>query len=137
MQTNTIPDQRVQFATTAYSVAEAVKALETALGERGIPIFAKFNHTQNAIEAGLPLQPITVLVFGAPKVGTGLMQQNPAVSLELPLRIAVWENQDHSTWLTWPNMTILSKDYGLEEHPAIAGMQNLLEALAGCAGCKI
>lgn len=137
MPTTIIPEQRVKFATTVYSIPEAIQALEAALNERGIPVFAKYDHAQNAVGVGLALQPITVLVFGAPKVGTGLMQQNPAIALELPLRIAVWENSDHTTWLSWPKMTVMAADYGLEGHPAIAGMQNLLETLAHCAGCKI
>lgn len=36
------------------------------------------------------MPPNQVIVFGSPKVGTKLMQENPAISIELPLKISVW-----------------------------------------------
>ena len=111
-----------------------VEKLETELRKREIPLFAKFDHALNAKEAGLELLPTTVLVFGSPKVGTGLMQADPSISLELPLRISIWEDQTGSTWLAFPNLKRLSAEYGLENHPVIPKMQALLEQLVSSAG---
>jgi len=46
----------------------------------------------------MKLPPNKVIVFGSPKVGTLLMQQDPSISLELPLRISVWEDADGKVW---------------------------------------
>lgn len=115
-------------------VAATVERLEQELKEREIPLFAKIDHAKNAETAGLTLRPTTVLVFGAPKVGTGLMQADQSISLELPLRISVWEDEAGSIWLAFPNIARMAAEYGLENHPAVPKMQALLEKLVHKAG---
>ena len=112
----------------------SVERLEAALRRRNIPLFAKFDHARNAREAGLALRPTTVLVFGSPEVGTGLMQADQSISLELPLRISIFEDERGSTWLAFPRIRRLAAAYGLEAHPAVGKMQALLEALVREAG---
>lgn len=115
-------------------VDATVKRLEKLLSEKNIPIFAKFDHAKNAEEAGLSLRPTTVLVFGAPKVGTALMQADQSVSLELPIKISVWEDEKGSTWLAFPRIGRLMADYSLEAHPVSAKLEMLLEELVRKAG---
>ena len=122
-------DNRLFLLEGQYPVEETLRRLEMGLEKRNIPVFAKFDHGKNALEAGLELRPTTVLVFGSPKVGTGLMQADQSISLELPLRISVWEDESGSTWLAAPRMKRAAAEYGLENHPAVAGMQRLVETL--------
>ena len=122
-------DNRLFLLEGQYPVEETLRRLEIGLEKRNIPVFAKFDHGKNALEAGLELRPTTVLVFGSPKVGTGLMQADQSISLELPLRISVWEDESGSTWLAAPRMKRTAVEYGLENHPAVAGMQRLVETL--------
>lgn len=112
------------------SVAETAGKLEKILTEKGIPVFAVFDHEKNAKEAGLSLRPDRVIVFGSPKVGTKLMQDYPEISIELPLKIAVWENKLGETWVTFPSMIRIAQRYRIEAgNPVIQGMQTLLENL--------
>ena len=62
------------------------------------------------------------------------MQADQSISLELPLRISVWQDEAGSTWLAFPRLKRLAADYGLENHPVIAKMEGLLEALVRRAG---
>lgn len=114
--------------------AATVEKLEKELSERKIPLFAKFDHAANAREAGLELRPTTVLVFGSPLVGTGLMQKDQSISLELPLKISVWEDEAGSTWLAFPRISKMASDYGLDSHPAVPKMEFLMESLVRKAG---
>lgn len=116
------------------SADETVKRLEKLLNEKNIPLFAKFDHAKNAQEAGLSLRPTTVLVFGSPKVGTALMQADQSVSLELPIKISVWEDDKGSTWLAFPRIGRLMAEYSLETHPVSAKLEILLEELVRKAG---
>ena len=111
-------------------VGETVRRLKNALEVRSIPVFATFDHAQNAEEVGLDLRPTTVVVFGAPQVGTALMQANQRVSIDLPLRLSVWEDEAGRTWLAFPRMSALAARYDLGNLPAIPKMQALLESLA-------
>lgn len=110
-----------------FGVDETMARIETQLGAMGIPVFARFDHGRNAEEVGLELRPTKVVVFGSPKVGTQLMQQNPSMSIELPLRIAVWEDAQGSVWAGFPQMKRLGAAYGMADSPVIANMQRLLE----------
>lgn len=127
-------DNKLYLMEGQLSVSDTVKNLERELEKREIPLFAKFDHAQNAAEAGLTLRPTTVLVFGSPKVGTGLMQADQSISLELPLRISVWEDEAGSTWLAFPRIAAMAADYGLSQHPAVSKMERLMEELVRTAG---
>ena len=122
-------DTRLYLLEGQLSVKETVQRLEKQLNALDIPVFAKFDHAENAKEAGLELRPTTVLVFGAPKAGTILMQADQSIALHLPLRIAVWEDEAGSTWLAFPKMKPLAEEYGLGSHPIVEKMQKLLESL--------
>lgn len=112
-----------------FSVDETMGRIEQTLRAMGIPVFAKFDHGKNAEEVGLTLRPNQVIVFGSPKVGTKLMQDNPSISIELPLKISVWEDKNGSVWATFPQMQVMAAEYGLEAEPVIGKMQELLEKI--------
>lgn len=75
-----------------YDFAATVTALETAIQEKGMTLFARIDHQAAAKEAGLDMQPATVLIYGSPKVGTPLMQNDPTLALQLPLKVLITEN---------------------------------------------
>ena len=112
-----------------FSVEETIGRIEKMLKVMDIPVFAVFDHGKNAEEVGLNLRPNKVIVFGAPKVGTKLMQENPSISIELPLKISVWEDQSGSVWASFPMMKTIKEEYGMENNPILNGMQTLLENL--------
>lgn len=113
-----------------FSVPETMARLEQNIKAIGVPVFARFDHGKNAEEAGLELRPNQVIVFGSPKVGTKLMQENPGISIELPLKISVWEDKNGSVWITFPQMASMSANYNMQDNPIIGKMQVLLENLA-------
>lgn len=41
--------------------------------EKGLNVFARINHQENATKVDMTLRPTEVIVFGNPKVGTPLM----------------------------------------------------------------
>ena len=75
-----------------YDFAATVTALETAIQEKGMTLFARIDHQAAAKEAGLDMQPATVLIYGSPKAGTPLMKNDPTLALQLPLKVLITEN---------------------------------------------
>ncbi len=47
-----------------FSVDETLQRLEHVIHDRGLTIFARFDHSGEAAKAGLTMQPAQVLVFG-------------------------------------------------------------------------
>jgi uncharacterized protein (DUF302 family) len=71
--------------------ADTLAALVAAIEGRGVTVLAKVDHAAGAAEAGLVLGPTTVVLFGAAKAGTPLMQAHQTLGLDLPLRALVYE----------------------------------------------
>ena len=110
-------------AVSPFSVDETMRRIEEIIKSQGGSVFAVFDHGRNASEVGMKLPPNKVIVFGSPKVGTLLMQQDPSISLELPLRISVWEDADGKVWIGSPNLETIASEYGMENSGVIEKMQ--------------
>lgn len=122
-------DARLYKVESSFGAEETVRRLQEALKAQDIPVFAVFDHKKNAEEAGLPLRPTTVVVFGSPKVGTKLMQENQEIAIELPLKILMWEDKNGKTQLAFPLMKPLGRMYGIQDNSVISNMEALLEKL--------
>jgi uncharacterized protein (DUF302 family) len=111
-------------------VAGVVARLERALEEAGIAVFARIDHAAAARAVGLELPDEVVLVFGDPAVGTALMQADPRVGIDLPLRMLVWA-EDGRTRVGYRDPRGLAVDPGSAEVTTVLGRMNgLLERLA-------
>jgi uncharacterized protein (DUF302 family) len=114
-----------------HSVAESVERLLDALDARGIAVFARVDHAAGARDAGLELDDEVIVIFGDPRVGTPLMQEDASVGYELPLRLLVWDSGDGQTTVGWRPPTELASDYDLSGHAEVLQrMEGLLEQLA-------
>src|SRR6516162_1657012 len=66
--------------------------LREALDAHGLELFARIDHAAGARKAGIELDADVLLIFGNTRVGTPLMQSDPRVGIELPLRMLVWQD---------------------------------------------
>jgi uncharacterized protein (DUF302 family) len=114
----------LQSATSPHSVADTTDRMVAALARRDITVFARIDHAAGARDAGLELADEQLLVFGDPRVGTLLMQEDPAVGYELPMRVLFWDAGGR-TMVGWRPPAELAEQYGL------AGRAEVLERMAG------
>ncbi len=127
-------ENRLFVFESQFSVEDTVARLKSDVTGRGMEIFSISEHSSKAEDVGMELRPTTVVAFGSPKAGTPLMQKEQSVSIELPLRISVWEDEQGSVWLAFPWMHKVMEDFGLENDPTVSKMQGLLEDLVHKAG---
>ncbi len=112
-----------------HTVAQTADRLSAALEHRGIELFARIDHGAGARQAGMELRDEELLVFGDPRAGTPLMQEDPAIGYELPLRVLVWDAQGQTIVAHRP-MASLAGEYEVSEHSAILERMNgLLDQL--------
>jgi uncharacterized protein (DUF302 family) len=57
-----------------YTPEETMAKLEAEIKAKGMTLFARVDHAAGAAAVGLPLRPTELLVFGAARGGTPLMQ---------------------------------------------------------------
>jgi CubicO group peptidase (beta-lactamase class C family)/uncharacterized protein (DUF302 family) len=112
-----------------FGVDETAARLEAQLKAMNTPVFAIFDHAENATEAGLQLRPTKVLVFGNPKIGTKLMQDDQASALDLPLRVLVWQDERGRIWIGYHAMSQLAADYGIADTATLSALDQALAHL--------
>ena len=132
MSSSTAPESGVLRVASSHSVADTVARLEGLLRERGVLIFARIDFSGDAGRAGLALRPEQMLIFGNPRAGTPLMQSEPAVGLDLPLKALVFEDAAGKTWIAWNDPQYIVRRHALPAALAagLAAVTPLIERAA-------
>ena len=83
--------------------------------DQNLTYFETIDHQANAKKVGMNLKPESVVVFGNPRMGTVLMNCNPSMGLDLPLRILVTTNYEGITSLIYTNPEYWSLKHNIKE----------------------
>jgi len=110
-------------------VHSATRTLQNILKAKHFTIFAKINHAANARAVGLKMPPSMMLVFGKAKIGTQLIQQDPTVALDLPLRILIYEDRNGKTHIAYRDAKWLAKTHLLHAPKLIKKVNKGLEMI--------
>ncbi|MGB3409279.1 MAG: DUF302 domain-containing protein [Jannaschia sp.] len=86
--------------TSPHSVALTMDNLVAAVEGAGATVFARVDHTAGASSVDMELPEAQLLIFGNPRVGTPIMQQDLRAGLVLPLRVLVHDSPD-GTVIRW------------------------------------
>lgn len=108
------------------SPEEAYAAIVTALeAAPPINVAITLEHDANAASVGLDLDPTKLVVFGNPSLGTGLMQTQRSIALDLPQKILVSQTGDGPTVISWNDPFLAAERHG------VTGQDATLTVLAG------
>ncbi|MEW6038975.1 MAG: DUF302 domain-containing protein [Pseudomonadota bacterium] len=101
-----------------FSVKETIDRIENILRERGVTVFARIDHCLGARQAGLDMQDEELLIFGNPEIGTNLMLENPAIGIELPLKVLAWSDES-CTKVAHHKLEGFTNEFGIRQHEAV------------------
>jgi len=120
---------------SSFGPEETLKRLEAEIRAKGMTVFARVDHAAGAAAAGLPLRPTDLLIFGAAKGGTPLMQAAQTIGIDLPLKALVWQDEAGQTFLSYNDPAYLAHRHGLADQVkfAVDAMTGALEAIAAKA----
>lgn len=122
------------ISTSTSDYETTVNSLISTIEDRGLELFARVDHAAGARKLELQLADEEVVIFGSPRNGTPLMQSDPRVGIELPLRVLVWQRGD-KVFLGYHDPRELSRDYDVSLHQAaLQHMATLLAELCAEAG---
>jgi uncharacterized protein (DUF302 family) len=96
-----------------YSAKETADRFESILKDKGLTLFARIDHQQNAATVNLPLRPTEVIIFGNPKIGTLLMHCAQNVAIDLPQKVLITEDADKKVWLSYNNPNYIKKRHNI------------------------
>lgn len=103
-----------------WPVDTTIDRLEQAIATAGLVVFARVDHARNAREVDLDLRPTFLLIFGNPRGGTLLMQENQVAGIDLPLKFLVWEDEHGRAQVTYHDVAWIAERHGLS--PETAGV---------------
>ena len=120
----------VSLDKTVYNIYDVVES-------KNLNIFAKINHSGNAKMVGMKLNKSIMVIFGNPKLGTKLMQQDMTVGLDLPLRILVYEDDKGQVKMAYRDGSWLADKHVLDAPKLTAKVNKGMEYFTTTAGsCK-
>jgi len=111
------------------SQEDSVDKLKKIIKEEELTLFETIDHKANASVVKMDLKPETIIVFGNPKMGTILMNCNPSIGLDLPLRILVSTNYEGITSFTYTNPEYWSLKHNIKDKNCLAIIKKASMAL--------
>src|SRR5437764_5361526 len=100
---------------SAYPLAETVARLKKDIAQKGIRFFDEIDQSKLAADAGIPLRPSTLLVFGNPPLGTLFLTSNPAAGLDWPVRLLVVEDERGQVWTLYTDFNWIAHRHGIKD----------------------
>jgi len=110
-------------------VPTALAKLKAIIEAKGLTHFATIDHKANATNIGLELNEDTVVIFGNPKVGTLLMQCNPSLGIDLPLRILLRTDDAGKTTVSYFNPEYWEVKHNITDEKCLQILKNTKKAL--------
>ena len=117
-----------------FGFQETQDRLEAAIKAKGLTLFAKVDHGDNAAKAGLSMQPAIVTLFGGAQGGTPFMVASATAGIDFPLKALVWEDASKQVFVTYNTIAYVKARHnikGLDE--LSAKLNGLLAAIAKAA----
>jgi len=118
---------------SSFSVSETLDRLETVLKKKGITIFVRIDHAAGAEQVGLKMTDTQLLIFGNPKMGTPLMNEQRLMGLDLPMKALAWKDDNNQVWLAYTNPSELQQRHGIKNQTIIDKMTSALDGLTNKA----
>jgi uncharacterized protein (DUF302 family) len=113
------------------TVGDTVARLLDLLGSKSIKVFAVIDQRAEARAVGLDLRETTLVIFGNPAAGTGVMVAAPLSALDLPLKVLVWAEPGQRTSVSYTAPAAIAARYGLspDSEAVLEAVNGLTDAL--------
>ncbi len=122
---------------SAYSVEETVHNIRTIVESKGMKVFDVIDHRANAMGVNMSLNDAQLIIFGNPKVGTLLMQEDMTVALDLPLKILVFKDHDEKVKVAYRDGDWLKSHHFLQTDNLINKMNTGMDNITNNAVKKV
>ncbi len=109
------PDNGMVHLSSPHSVPETLKRLDSVLQSRGLTVFARIDHSREAENVGMKMNPTQLIIFGSPKGGTPVMVASPTLAIDLPLKALVWEDAGGKVWLSYNSAEYLKQRHNIPD----------------------
>lgn len=109
-----LPEQFLQVKST-HSVKTTIDKLQSIVSKKGLTIFTRVKHSNSAKKVKIKINQSELLIFGNPKIGSKIMQCNPEIGIDLPLKALAWKNDKGDVYLKYTNLKFIQTKYSLQD----------------------
>ena len=113
-----LPRDGIVRVKSSYSLDETVIRLKKDIEAKGIKFFDTIDQSELGADAGIKLNPSTLLVFGNPPLGIQFLTANPYAGLDWPVRLLVTENGKGEVWLAYTDFEWIARRHGITSRSA-------------------
>ena len=111
-------DNGVVKGKSVYPMAETIDRLKKDVAAKGITFFAEIDQTKLAADAGIKLEPSTLLIFGNPALGSQFMTSNPQAGIDWPVRLLVIEDKNGQVWTVYNDFDYIARRHRIKNRGA-------------------
>ena len=112
-----------------YSVDKTVENIKNIVTKKGLKVFNIINHHENAKNNDIEMQESTLIIFGNPKIGTVMMKENILSSLDLPMKVLVYKDNDKKVKLAYRDGSWLKKTHSLTNEKIASKVNGALDKI--------
>jgi uncharacterized protein (DUF302 family) len=100
---------------SAYGFHETISRIKADIAGKGIAFFLAVDQTRLGENAGIKLQPSTLLIFGNPPLGIQFLTSNPDSGLDWPVRLLVRQDNSGQVWAVYTDFAWIAKRHGITD----------------------
>ncbi len=116
------------------SVDKTMNILSIIIKEYGAKEFTIIDHKQNANERGnFDIQEAKLIIFAESNTCLNLLKIDPAVGLDLPLKILVYQAEDNKVYIKYRDPKFLKNIYNLGQTKEANIMSDILDKFTNIA----
>ena len=118
-KTKSAKSKFIKVADSRYKIDKTIEVISQALKNENYTITRVFDHEKEAIKLKQMLYPTKTFELYNPKIATKLIQCNPSISLELPLRLTVYNELNGQTHVAYTDPEYWSLKHNVKDGKCI------------------
>lgn len=116
------------------SVSQTIDILAIIVKEHGAKKFTIIDHKENATSRGnFKIEEAKLIIFAESNICLNLLKIDPAVGLDLPLKLLVYKAEDKKVYIKYRDPKFLKNIYNLGNTKEADKMSNILDKFTNIA----
>ena len=109
----------IKESKSRFKIEKTIEVINNSLTPKNYKLISTFDHEKEALKLKKMLYPTKTLEFSNTKIETSLISCNPSMSLELPIRVAVYNELNGQTHITYTDPEYWSLKHNIKDSKCI------------------
>ena len=105
----------IETGISKYKIEKTIETIANSLKDKNYKIVNSFDHEKEALKLKQMLYPTKTIELYNPKIATKLIQCNPSISLELPIRVSVYNELNGKTHIAFTDPEYWSLKHNVKD----------------------